>query len=76
MTRITRDRGALRHDDRLDALEGSVAYWVEQMAVDAVNIMEDRRQQLLEDELERFTYGCLHVGSNKPPKDNLWVGRR
>ena len=76
MTRITRDRGALRHDDRLDALEGSVAYWVEQMSVDAANIMEDRRQQLLEDELERFTYGCLHVGSNKPPKDNLWVGRR
>ena len=82
MTRITRDRGALRHDDRLDALEGSVAYWVEQMAVDAVNIMEDRRQQLLEDELERFTYGCLHVGSlasfgsNKPPKDSLWFTSR
>jgi hypothetical protein len=35
MTRITRDRGALAHDDRLDAVAGSVAYWVDAMAQDA-----------------------------------------
>ena len=35
MTRVTRDRGALAHDDRLDAVAGSVAYWVDAMAQDA-----------------------------------------
>lgn len=29
MTRITKERGALKHDDRLDALAMAVAYWVE-----------------------------------------------
>ena len=34
MTRVTKQRGALAHDDRLDALAMGVAYWVEQMAAD------------------------------------------
>lgn len=34
MTRITADRGALAHDDRLDALAGLVAYWLEVFARD------------------------------------------
>jgi hypothetical protein len=34
MTRLTRDRGALQHDDRLDALAIAVGYWVESMARD------------------------------------------
>ena len=29
MSRLTRERGCLRHDDRLDALAMAVAYWVE-----------------------------------------------
>jgi hypothetical protein len=29
MTRLTRDKGALQHDDRLDALSMAVGYWVE-----------------------------------------------
>lgn len=35
MTRITPDRGCLRHDDRLDALAGAVSFWVEASAQDA-----------------------------------------
>lgn len=35
LTRITRDRGSLLHDDRLDALAIAVAHWVESMAMDA-----------------------------------------
>ncbi|MGL5936647.1 MAG: hypothetical protein ACRCZI_13620, partial [Cetobacterium sp.] len=34
MTRITKERGCLAHDDRLDALAIAVAYWVEQMSHD------------------------------------------
>ena len=31
MSRLTFDKGSLRHDDRLDALAMAVAYWVERM---------------------------------------------
>jgi hypothetical protein len=35
MTRLTVDRGALAHDDRLDALAGLVKYWLEAFARDS-----------------------------------------
>jgi hypothetical protein len=34
MARITRDRGALTHDDRLDAVASAVRFWVEALAAD------------------------------------------
>lgn len=55
LTRITKDRGALLQDDRLDALAIAVAYWVEQMAQDVTTKMNDRRNELMTEELERFT---------------------
>ena len=36
MSRITREKGALYHDDRLDALAGSVRHWLESLAQDEV----------------------------------------
>lgn len=57
MTRITKDRGSLSHDDRLDALSIAVNYWVEQMAADAERNMNDRRTQLLHQALEEFVDG-------------------
>lgn len=51
MTRITKERGALNHDDRLDALAIAVAYWVEKMAVDLQAAMDDRKAELLEQEV-------------------------
>ena len=55
LTRITNDRGALLQDDRLDALAMAVAYWVEQMAQNVTTKMNDRRNELMKKELERFT---------------------
>jgi hypothetical protein len=55
MSRLTRDRGAITHDDRLDALSIAVAYWVEQMAQDAEVKMAERKVEMLDKELERFT---------------------
>jgi hypothetical protein len=57
MTRITRDKGALAHDDRLDVLAMAVAYWVEQMAADADREINDRRNELLRMELDKFITG-------------------
>ena len=54
MTRITRDKGALVHDDRLDALSIAVNYWVEQMAADADKKIVERKNDMLDLELEKF----------------------
>ena len=59
MTRITRDRGALVHDDRLDALAMATAYWVEQISADADRAIKDRRDELLDITLEKFATNTL-----------------
>ena len=55
MSRITKDRGAITHDDRLDALSIGIAYWVEQMNQDAEDKIEDRKTELLNKELQSFS---------------------
>ena len=59
LTRITYDRGALKHDDRLDALAMAVGYWVESMSRDELDARDDYRQELIERDLERFVEGSL-----------------
>ena len=58
-TRITRDRGCLKHDDRVDALAGAVALWVDTMAknVDQEKVRADRRQE--EKDLRDFLDGTF-----------------
>ena len=49
MTRLTRDRGCLRHDDRIDALSMAVAYWSAAMAQNAeAGARAFQRDQMLE----------------------------
>ena len=66
MSRITRDRGAITHDDRLDALSIAVNYWTEQMAQDAEDNIANRKAELLNKELQAFTdaYYKRSKGSN------------
>jgi hypothetical protein len=54
LSRITRDKGALAHDDRLDALAMAVGYWVEQMAQDVDQNIKDRSDRILDAELQVF----------------------
>jgi hypothetical protein len=63
LTRITRDRGSLAHDDRLDALAIAVAYWVEQMSRSTEHSEKDHERDLLEKELEKF---MSNFGVGKP----------
>lgn len=42
MTRITKNRGSLNHDDRLDALAGAVAYWTQAMGTDRDAALRER----------------------------------
>lgn len=59
MSRITRARGSLAHDDRLDVLSMAVGYWVQQMAQDADRRMLVRKDELLNRELERFMESAI-----------------
>ena len=52
LTRITQDRGALVHDDRLDALAMGVSYLLDFMGVDEDNGVNELTEQWLEDSME------------------------
>lgn len=72
LTRVTADRNALRHDDRLDALSMAVGYWVEQMSVDASAGVESHNEELLRRELDAFMRGAgVATGRSRQPN---WMG--
>jgi len=72
MTRITRDKGALSHDDRLDALAIAVQYWVDQMAAQADEAIKDRKQLLLEEELDKFMSNAFFLKGSSSKK-STWI---
>jgi hypothetical protein len=57
LSRLTADRGSLRHDDRLDALAMAVAYWLAQMDADASSLEAIRREEELEEFLIKYITG-------------------
>lgn len=73
MTRLTADRGALRHDDRLDALSMAVAYWSEQMAVDEARGIAAQKQEALDAELRRFMQSARRSANAPKPR---WASAR
>ena len=71
LSRITKDKGSLINDDRLDALSIAVNYWVEQMNQDVNNNINYRKQELLDKELTSFvdTFNKAKGSYNS----NLWM---
>lgn len=59
LTRITRDRGALAHDDRLDCLAMGVADCLDMLLVDADEEIKQRQEAEFEAEIEKY-YGIPH----------------
>jgi len=72
LSRLTREKGSLLQDDRLDALAMAVNYWTEQMAANADVKINDRKEQLLNDELERFVSNVVGYGSSFTRRSNQW----
>lgn len=70
MTRITRDRGALVHDDRLDAMAMAVGYWVEHMSRDNNKAADQIKSEALDRELKNFMAHAL----GQPSKQTTWMG--
>lgn len=71
MTRITRDRGALIHDDRLDALAMAVGYWTEHMARDNNKAVEQIKEDFRKKELKNFMGNVFGFKKDKP---TTWMG--
>ena len=69
LTRLTKHRGSLRHEDRLDALAGAVAYWQQQMGRDTDQAAEDHREKLLDKELAKFKESCFGY----KPQSSSWM---
>ncbi|BCS53294.1 phage terminase large subunit [Geobacter sp. SVR] len=66
LTHITKERGALKHDDRLDALAGAVAYWVDSMAKDEKESQEAYKDAQLEAALQQFMEHAIGGVKNGP----------
>ncbi len=71
MSRVTRLKGALAHDDRLDVLAMAVAYWTEQLAADRDRLIKADKEAKLKDELENFMNNAL----GRPKKAINWSQR-
>jgi hypothetical protein len=69
MTHLTRDRNSLRHDDKIEALAGCVAYWVEQMNVDVKKASEANKAKLMDAELKNF----MKTVTGRPTKGRNWT---
>lgn len=69
LTRITKERGALSHDDRLEALAMGVNYWTEVLGTDQEKSLMDHRERLLDEELERFMEHTI----GRQPKNPNWT---
>lgn len=64
MTKITRERNALIHDDRLDALEGACRHWVPLIALDQNKAIEAARKR----EWEETHKDIMGYGRYEAPK--------
>lgn len=57
MTRLTKDRGSLKHDDRIDVLAMAVAWFVESMAKDELKSFKMLNERLMDEEIESWFVG-------------------
>jgi hypothetical protein len=71
LTRISYDRGALKHDDRLDALSMAIAFWSEKIGQDADRGISEHRDKLLALELRKHMDHAM--GAKAKKKTNSWI---
>jgi hypothetical protein len=75
MSRMCREKGAVKHDDRLDALAQGVKYYTDALSISAQESINLRKQEewnsLLQDFLENPHTSANHIamGMNKEQRD-------
>jgi hypothetical protein len=68
LTRITKDKGALRHDDQIDALAIAANYWVERMDRDQTLSYNQHKDELINKDLDKF---MQHTIGRQPKRENF-----
>jgi len=61
LSRITREKNSLRHDDRLDAFAAAVKYWLDAMSQDAAKNMKSRANEEFQHQLDSWHTGATSV---------------
>ena len=75
MSRMCREKGAVKHDDRLDALAQGVQYFTDALSISAQEAVNTRKREewnsLLEDFIERPQSSANHLvfGMNRDQRD-------
>jgi len=75
MSRMCREKGAVRHDDRLDCLSQGIQYYTDALSISAHEAIKTRKREdwnsLLEDFLENPQNSANHMifGMNKEQRD-------
>ena len=69
MSRLTRDKGSLRHDDLLDCLSMAVNYWTTVMDVDQDQAGVEHRESMLQKDLDRF----MENATGRPQRRSNWI---
>jgi len=77
LTRLTKDKGSLAKDDRIDALALAVHYWLNVLEQDAQQAARDHRTAALEDMLEGWfdstkTANMLGIGVSPSSNKGTW----
>ena len=74
LTRITYQKGAILHDDRLDSLAIAVNYWTQHLALTADLAIQKRSDSLLKEDLKRFTLNLpINRYGPRNPNRTTWV---
>jgi len=75
MSRMCREKGAVKHDDRLDCLAQGVKYYTDALSISAHEAVKERKaqewQSMLQDYLDNPTASADHLvlGMNKDQRD-------
>ncbi|TWH35604.1 hypothetical protein L611_001200000850 [Aminobacter sp. J15] len=73
MTHICRQKDALRHDDRLDALAMLVGHFLEMMNQDAAKLAAEQHAEWLRKELERYHESPLNRNFQGNGGHHMWA---
>jgi hypothetical protein len=75
VSRITRDRGCLHRDDRIDAVAIGVAWWKDAMAQDAQRRNAETTAHLMDLEIKRFHEHAINPLSGPKVRPVGWLER-
>ena len=75
MSRMCREKGAVKHDDRIDCLAQGVQYYTDALSISAHNVVKERKREewnsMLQDFIENPQNSANHMvlGMNKEQRD-------